>query len=357
MLLANAPMPVHSICTSPEVPRPSSDIAETHVPHRPHLGKLDYSRFANIGNSLDKPFRNTSRKRMLKVLKDLDAKVVQIVAHGYGFSTAFEAAKELRLPVILTVHDDLRYTLKDVPNLSESLGRLAEAWQRADARIVICDEMGEEYCRRYGARPFSVITDGLESIIPYSPSSDGDSPKSLYFMGLTHQGCLPNLKAVLEAMAGLGDWQFVLRSGVMDLPFSNGLVEKVTFLPYGSQADVQADMVAATALYQPLPIGDEYADMIRFSLSTKMVSYLGSGKPILYHGPAEAATGRLLARWGAAEPVDTLNPEDIAAAMNRCVVEAKVLTANARKLATDRFVLADKRKLFWEVVQDVMKSS
>src|SRR3984957_7653550 len=120
MLLADAPMPVHSICTTPEPPKPSTEIAETHIPNRPFLGKLDYSRMAALGSSLDKPFQKASRRKLRQAFKQLDAKVVQIIAHGYAFSAAYSAAKDLGLPVVLTVHDDLQYTLKDAPHLAQS---------------------------------------------------------------------------------------------------------------------------------------------------------------------------------------------------------------------------------------------
>ena len=65
-------------------------------------------------------------------------------------------------------------------------------------------------------------------------------------------------------------------------------VPGVRVLPFGSEADVEADMSQATLLYMPLPFAAEDECFVRFSLSTKMISYLGSGRPIFSANASQA---------------------------------------------------------------------
>ena len=74
----------------------------------------------------------------------------------------------------------------------------------------------------------------------------------------------------------------------------------VTVLPFASEAQVAKDMESADLLYMPLPFGEAYEKFARYSLSTKMVTYAGSGVPILYHGPATSAAYDLLHQNNAA---------------------------------------------------------
>ena len=59
-------------------------------------------------------------------------------------------------------------------------------------------------------------------------------------------------------------------------------------------------MESADLLYMPMPFGEAHEKFARYSLSTKMVTYAGSGVPILYHGPATSAAFDLLKRNDAA---------------------------------------------------------
>jgi hypothetical protein len=97
----------------------------------------------------------------------------------------------------------------------------------------------------------------------------------------------------------------------------------------------------------PLPFGAEYRDFFRYSLSTKLVTYLGSGKPIVYHGPREGSAYELLAEHGAALIVDTLDRSAIARALADGRERYAEIAGNALELARSRFRLTEQRKRFW----------
>jgi hypothetical protein len=101
----------------------------------------------------------------------------------------------------------------------------------------------------------------------------------------------------------------------------------------------------------PLPFGDEHANFTRYSLSTKMVTYVGSGVPVLYHGPTNSAAFELLKQNDAAVFVTTLNPEDVANTLGQLDDSTRrTVSANALRLAKRQFMLADQTRTFWETV-------
>jgi hypothetical protein len=90
--------------------------------------------------------------------------------------------------------------------------------------------------------------------------------------------------------------------------------------------------------------------MVALSLSTKLISYVGSGIPIVYHGPRETAAHEVLARNDAAILVTSNDPPEIARAITAGMKRAPELTANALALARREFMLDTQRDRFWGAV-------
>ena len=57
---------------------------------------------------------------------------------------------------------------------------------------------------------------------------------------------------------------------------------------------IERDLENADLLYMPIPFGKEHENFARYSVSTKMVTYAGTGIPILYHGPTNSAAFGIL---------------------------------------------------------------
>jgi hypothetical protein len=129
----------------------------------------------------------------------------------------------------------------------------------------------------------------------------------------------------------------------------------VTVLPFASEAQVRQDMRTADLLYMPLPFGEAHEKFARFSLSTKMVTYAGSGVPILYHGPAASAAYDLLHKNNAAILLTTLEPEEIAAALAGLTREKRTdIATNALALAEREFMLVDQAGKFWDTLSSAL---
>ena len=121
-------------------------------------------------------------------------------------------------------------------------------------------------------------------------------------MGSIHLSYEANFNALFQALGYLresGQEVSLTVRGGFPFPIRNGDVP-VEVRPWGTQADVERDLREADFLYLPLPFEPEHQSFVRYSLATKLVTYLGSGLPIVYHGPKHAAAAELLAEHDAA---------------------------------------------------------
>ena len=114
-----------------------------------------------------------------------------------------------------------------------------------------------------------------------------------------------------------------------------------------SDEAIKAEMDEAAIFY--LPIKFSPPEFYLYSLSTKMVSYLGSPGAILYHGPANSAAGKMLDIANAAVSCNTLNVNDMVNAISALVQNTSV-SANAGKLAAEQFDMEAIRKQFWKEI-------
>jgi glycosyltransferase involved in cell wall biosynthesis len=344
-LLKDAPVPTLAVCTAPRIYCRDSELS---VPLRPSFGPIERTRFSALTHYLAPLFRRQFARRLEKVVTSARACAIHSVAHGgVDFHLAFLLAKKLRLPFFLQIHDDVSYT---------SAGHVpakwvAEAWQGASARFVISSELGAEYAKRYGEQQFVVITDGLDDLAgKFCGPVDG---LRIYFMGVFHVGYEKNLTALIKAVGLLppsltGRCSITLRCDYVR-PSVLRQASLLRVLPFGSESDVQADLAEANCVYLPLHFDDADKQFVQYSLSTKMVTYLGSGRPILYHGPTDTAAYNLLEKHRAAALATSLRPDDIADVLTNLLNNnlAKELAENAAGLARNSFLRSDQHSKFW----------
>jgi glycosyltransferase involved in cell wall biosynthesis len=350
-LFADPPRQVVGVATGVGPP-PTSAWEEVHLPLRPRL-PTDGGRFNHWGDGVEAALAPVATRRLQSLFRQRGATAVHAVSHSPSFWPALRAGRRLGLPFVLTVHDDLRYLLRDAPLRAVALRRLGAAWREADARIVISDAMGREYVDRYGGREYAIVTDGLGPTDLSSPRVRGGL--DVYFAGLFHRGYGDNLAQLLRALDLLAardpatNAAFTGRCG--SLPRSFEAAVPVRVLPFGPESVVQEDLERADLLYLPLMFGEEYRDMTHFSLSTKLVTYLGSGIPILYHGPPRGAAYEVLARHDAAILAPSTDPEAIATILAKAAERGPTVVANALALARAEFMLDEQRCRFWAAVE------
>jgi hypothetical protein len=288
--------------------------------------------------------------RSLKHLaSDVGASAVHGVPHGTDFLAAHAAAQDLGVPYYLSVHDDLRHTARARPDRATLLSRLGHVWRSATHRFVISEELGEEYERRYGNAAWDLISDAAKP----APTSDRPRGSCAVYFNSSFVPYRANFAALISALGSLSeqavDARLILRGAdepAVDWPVPVPL----ELLPFANDQQVALDYTRADVLYLPLPFEPEMVDLVRWSLSTKMVGFLAAGRPILYHGPRQAAAARLLGEHGAAVIVDSLEPSRVRAGLQEALDHAPELVANAYTLLRHRFDPAQVRHRFWQIL-------
>ena len=348
-LVAGRAHQFHSICTSPARPAPTSLGPEWHVPSRPYLGRFEGSRITpwldHVCRSAWEPF---VRHRMSGALRRLQPKHAHLLAHTDDFWMAFQAATAFGIPVTLAIHDDFSYNLQRSPRLAGALQKLEKAWQQAARRIVISEPMGRYYSERWGSHGYEVVTDSIESVVAGN-GNVSENRLRVYFMGSLHLSYHANFGFLMKALRKCGEAdgrnvKLTLRGGGFTVP-EEGLATEV--LPWGDEATVAADMSQADLLYLPLPFDQKFEAFVRLSLSTKLVTYLASGVPILYHGPAHAAAAELLASHDAALLVTEPGVDPLLRALRSRSDDRRAVAEAAGNLARGQFQAAEVRRRFW----------
>jgi len=351
-LLERAPFSWHSVCATPE--RPGVWPNESYLRSRLSWGRIERSRFAAIPKATAPFFAPLFRRRLRQLCGKIGASAIHVVPHaGLDFAQAQTVARELALPFLISMHDDLAYTAGSGARRAKREADMRRAWREASARFVISEALGREYCQRYGARDYDVVTDGLTDLVPPRVNAEPDQLR-IYFMGLFHMVYERNLRALLDGLKIFENQhpsisvQVTCRCEHVRSEVLTG-TKAVTILPFASEAQVRKDMEGADLLYMPLPFGEAYEKFARYSLSTKMVTYAGSGVPILYHGPVTSAAYDLLQQDNAAIFLTTLEPEEIARVLSGETREGRAdIAANALGLAGREFMLVDQTRKFWD---------
>lgn len=353
-LVAAAPAPVISINSgwSPNESR-SAVPNEIFLPFRPHFGRLERTRFAWLPSLLDPFWLRVWTPRLRRCLTDHKVTHVHVVPHtGLDFEAASRCASSLALPLAVSVHDHPQYCFRGAQGSDVKMRLVGQIWRAAQSRFVISAVMGESMNQSFGERSFEVITDGVgHQALPQKERSPGIL--HIYFMGLFHQGYIPNLVCLIEALGNLAlrnpaiRIMMTLRCGNLPtITIPTGVELKV--LPFASEDEVRRDIESADLLYLPLPFGEAYHDFVTYSLSTKMVTYLGSGRPILYHGPESAAACCVLSQHQAAFIVDCMEPSRMASIIEQATPDCvSKVVKQALQLTDSQFRERDIQERFW----------
>lgn len=352
-LLETGPWSAISVVAGPADQAVRGVIPEYHVSTRPTFGRLESTRVRGSLQALELLYVRSLSARLDEIITSHSVAAVHSVPHGLDFVAAHRVAASRGLPLFVTIHDHPAYTLAGWPTRRLALRAFRAPWQEAAHRYVISQKLGDELVRQYGYRPYSIVTDGVSTVSELRPDFGRD--RHLYFMGLFHFSYRPNLLALLKGLAlyrerHSADVSIVLRGGV-PVRERDAAGVPVTVLPWGSQADVDRDLAAANLLYLPLPFGSAHERFARFSLSTKLVTFLASGLPIFYHGPPESAAAELLSGADAGIGAYSLDPNAIADALEFAPGRAQQVSTGAIRLARAQFRLEDQRARFWRPLE------
>jgi glycosyltransferase involved in cell wall biosynthesis len=362
-LLHDAPVPCTVICTSPEPPPVVNPWHEIHLPPRPYFGRIERTRFRRLPRVVTPIFRRRFISRFERICRSRNAVAIHSIPHcELDFYHARLIAAKIGLPFFLQVHDDFEFSARDQVEAPTAHRTIKSAWQDAAACFVISDRLGREYCSRYGKRDYIVVTDGLESVAPHPVARPTDQLR-IYFMGLFHLEYEENLRLLFGALECLQNLRptlqitVTLRCGTLRQTIRKAAPNMIRVLPFGTELDVERDLLSADLLYLPLPFDENFEAFVRLSLPTKVITYLGTGIPILYHGPKGSAVHELLSHDSAAFSQTSLDADSLAELLQDICDnpgQAAEIAANALQLASRQFMLRDQRAKFWNAFNRVL---
>jgi glycosyltransferase involved in cell wall biosynthesis len=356
----HAPIPVASICTAISRSTPSWNGNERAVPMRPQIGRIEHTRLAFLGGAVEKLYASTFRKAVRHELLKLNTTGLHLVPHSWGdFAEVACVARELMLPIHISIHDDFRHTAKGHLFKASLEVKLEELWNLAASRFVISQEMGLELCMRYGSQPFVLHTDGAARANSTVASPVSQS-KRVYFMGMFLRAYQENFDCLLEGLNALNQigksetaFKFVARTVGLKLRTA-AHQEFVRILPFADHSVVQMEAANSDFLYLPLPFGRKHEAFGRFSLSTKMVSYLASGVPIVYHGPPDTAAACYLRRNDAAILIESNSLNAVTSGLTKAINNTewtRSIVQNALGAVQRDFDPVMLQRRFWDTVR------
>jgi len=288
-------------------------------------------------------FRSTYEKNIRNAASQIPFDVLHIVDHDKFSILLCDGYFLSGRPLWVSFHDHFLTT-------GSSFNITNKLWNSADRRLVIGKEMGKEYSRLFADKSFEIITDGLFPDEISEPAPIKNETITIYFAGLLHIAYLPLLETLTNALDILSKEglkiKFILR-GTQFVKFLDQRSFEVEFRPFTTNQDeLKQELDSASILY--LPIKFKPAEFYLYSLSTKMVGYLGSPGCILYHGPADSSAFNLLNEFDAAIGCYTLNTDDMVESLYKLLNEDCKVSYNAKKLAKNHFDFEKIKKRFWE---------
>lgn len=300
----------------------------------------------------ENPMRKFTINRIREEARKIDCDVIHVMSCGPWSTALCNDAALSKKPLWVSVHDHHSTT-------QCSFQDAHTMWNRADRRLVISPELGDEYQRLFGNLPYELITDGVLKQELSPPAGKMKPPYVIYFAGLLHIEYLPLFKALADALDSLTQkgfaFKMVLR-GTQHMAFLNNRSFEIDYLPVIlDDAALKRDLDAASVLYLPIKLVDP--DFYKYSLSTKMVGYLGAAGSILYHGPADSAACHLLQQTQSAVCCNTLNREEIEQSLLQLVSAVANVSANAKDLAQSKFNLQRIQDIFWQEEEMILLNS
>lgn len=287
-------------------------------------------------------FLPVTRFKLVRKVKTIPHDIIHIISHGPILSTYCNDRICPGKIVWVSFHDHFSST-KCTFKVTNDL------WNRADRRLVISPEIGLEYSRLFGIKKYEIITDGiLKSEISF-PLVSPQSPKIIYFAGLLHIDYYPLFLSLADALDSLSNkeisFKFILR-GTQELDFFRNRTFSVEYRPFSlNEIELKEELDMATILYLPLMFSN--ANFYLYSLSTKLIGYLGGSGTIFYHGPNESAAYKLLQHTNSAICCTSIKVIDIVESLKRILNGPNEVADNAKIIARHQFNLEEIRKRFW----------
>ena len=286
-------------------------------------------------------FCNLTKNKLKRAVSKTEFDVLHIINYGPFFGVLGDEKLLINKQLWTSFHDHF--------SLCSSYIDAQKLWNLSNRRLMISQELGEEYQRVFGHKEFELITDGVSQQEITVPKVTNKDYTTIYFSGLLHLEYYPLFKVLIEALDKLSNqgysFKLIIR-GTREIKILKSKKIEIDYrVNFISDEKIKKEMDSSDILY--LPIKFSKPNFYLYSLSTKMISYLGASGKILFHGPSDSAACNLLQKNNAAVPCVSLDVEEMVNKLKEIISIDNKLSQNAKELAKAKFDLTNIQKTFW----------
>jgi glycosyltransferase involved in cell wall biosynthesis len=190
---------------------------------------------------------------------------------------------------------------------------------------------------------------------PTAESDDASEELRIVFTGAiyeAHFDAFRNLVAAL-ALPGAPARLHIYTALAPAKLAAEGIVGPIVFHGHLAVDEVPTVQRSADVLFLPLAFESHFPELVRTSSPGKLGEYLGAGRPILAHVPADSFVAWYLREHEAALVVDRRDPRKLRSAIDRLAVDPALrrrLAFNAWRCATEDFEVSLVRGAFSRLV-------
>lgn len=238
----------------------------------------------------------------------------------------------------------------------------------ASLRLGICEDMCQEYQRRYGYPflPFHNALDMEEWLSGARRNWTAGSPFIVRYVGsIVADGQRESLREVCEAISLLHTrgvpvemWIHAPREQTAYLQASGVSWQGLHVEDSPPAGAVMRLLAGADLLVLPFNFDARSAEYIRLSMPTKVPAYMVSGTPVLVYGPSGIATTKYAEREGWGYVVSRRSNAALQEALRDLMADQATrerLGQRAQELARQRHDAAKVRSMFWQALVTASK--
>jgi glycosyltransferase involved in cell wall biosynthesis len=253
---------------------------------------------------------------------------------------ALAVADGLNVPLHSQVWDPFSWWAKanhlDDRTTRQTQDLFDETIQRSAAVATASHPMAKLYRDRFGVKAIPVISSYPRAIACTPAASPGAGEPIV--IGMAGQFYAADEWSQLLAALHAVDWTVggcrvrIVAMGPLAPPSMPA--ENVTFLGWKSQTEAIKILAGCNFLYCPYPFDPSMEDVVRQSFPSKLVLYLASGRPIIFHGPVYSAAADYIAGKGCGVLATSLSAESILREIDRLVGDRELYANIASKAQT-----------------------
>jgi len=256
---------------------------------------------------------------------------------------AWRAARKLRLPFFVHLHDTWRETFRGRRRYVEQLAALlfeSRVLRDADRVFTITEEARDYYKETRGIDSYVLahaVPDGDIADGP-TPSTEVNTPAILHYAGsiypVMNQDAVVNLVRALEYCKRPVILECFTPNGEASLAAA-GIGGPRVRVRFGSKAEVMAAQRKSDIVVLPLAFQSTNPVEIRTVFPTKLLEYFVCGRPILVHAPVDSWSSRNARNNGWGAVADSAEPKALAQAIDTLLddEEARKTLVSAAKNA------------------------